>query len=75
MDKFTIVQKKDRDSFIKKINKILDTSSVEYLIVLTEKKSSDKEIIRKMIDILDRNPDIVLVSPKKPFKFPTEWKA
>lgn len=75
MDKFTIVQKKDRDSFIKKINKILDTSSVEYLIVLTEKKSSDKEIIRKMIDILDRNPDIVLVSPKKPFKFPDRMEG
>ena len=43
MDKFVVVQKKDRDSFIKKINKILDTGGVEYLIVLTEKKTSDKE--------------------------------
>ena len=75
MDKFVVVQKKDRDSFIKKINKILDTGGVEYLIVLTEKKTSDKEIIRKMIEVLDRNPDTVLVSPKKPFKFPDRMEG
>ena len=49
MDKFIIVQKKDRESFIKKINKILDAKSVEYLIVLNEKKNSDREIVLRMI--------------------------
>ena len=74
MDKFIIVQKKDRESFIKKINKILDAKSVEYLIVLNEKKNSDREIVLRMIDVLDRYPELVLVSPKKPFKFPTAMR-
>ena len=75
MDKFIIVQKKDRESFIKKINKILDAKSVEYLIVLNEKKNSDREIVLRMIDVLDRYPELVLVSPKKPFKFPDRMEG
>lgn len=79
MKEVYILKKNDRYNFIKDFNDYLDTHQNGYLLVLSpldtfrkklKGEAPEREMARKLAEILDLNPSAILATPKKLFQFP-----